>query len=390
MPPRTPRFAKDNLLRALPTVVTASSFDPLHPVRHLLFDELVSKRWRSLTGWSVLTEYGDRLPFVEGGTPHAASIPVGQYLTGTALAAAITTAMNAVGGIANTYLATYNDSVGQFTLARATGGASFSLPFGTGANLYRSVHRDLGFFLDEDLTGSASYSTPFVVRSGRQWIRFAFGQDVAPPWVVFTGSGLVGHLFGAPKVQYMTNDNPIVWNNPDSTDQIPFRTGMVAGALGSAFISPATNSYGLLEIHDPTNKMGYVDLGALHLGSYLQPPRVFAPGFSVLHDDLSIVMHGDQGSIHRSARPVGRRFDLEYRLMENADMKNLTDLFSGLGGVGAHLFVALDAQGAAGGGSELSETVYAALVEPLHVTHTSTSEELGRYSTRLVLLEEIS
>jgi len=166
---KTPRFAWQNGAAAAVTVITASDEQSAFPARNV-GDPSLAKTWRSKVGWTVTAGLYDKIDVLEGGVARVATIAAGSYTLATDEAGAVQAALNAMPGAVNTYTCTYNAATHKFTIARATGAATVSLLWSTGANAFKSAGKDLGFSVAADDTGATSYIADFVAYQSRKYL----------------------------------------------------------------------------------------------------------------------------------------------------------------------------------------------------------------------------
>src|SRR5688572_2545382 len=101
----TPRIAYVNELTGA-TLSCSSEQAPVFGVTNLL-DPTPTRVWRSKLGWNVVAGFNNKIYWAESGNNRVGTIATGNYVSGVAYAAAVTTAMNTAPGHVNTYLVTY-------------------------------------------------------------------------------------------------------------------------------------------------------------------------------------------------------------------------------------------------------------------------------------------
>ncbi len=107
----------------------------------------------------IINSKNNKIDFTEGGAQLTATITKGSY-SPDALCSEIKAAMEIPG--AQTYAVTFNEITRKFTIAQ--GGASFSLLFGSGTNVYVSTSGVLGYDI-EDQTGALTYDSQYALSS---------------------------------------------------------------------------------------------------------------------------------------------------------------------------------------------------------------------------------
>ena len=165
-----PRLAVDNLFTAAASTRSVSDADSSAPLDNLL-DQLRSKAWRTESGWTIVASFNDRLDFYDGSN-RTANLTPGNYSTGSALAAEIQTAMNAV---SSNCTCSYSGTTYHFTIGRTSG--TLHLRWNSGSNKARSICVDLGFFDSSDQSGSSSYESSLTVFQSRHWIKVDLGSS---------------------------------------------------------------------------------------------------------------------------------------------------------------------------------------------------------------------
>lgn len=262
------------------------------------------------------------LDFDEGAGELTATIANGTYSTGDDLAAALTTAMNAV-AVTNTYLVTYGALTKTFTIARATGAATLSLLWSSGTNAATSVGTVLGFIVSADDTSATTYESDYPatrinVRSG----------------IVLDHNAGLGGTF------------TLQWSNQSEWQALTDPDGSVAltgdDALRFAYWSTLRQfPFWVLMIEDQHNPDGYSEIGAVFVGDY-EDGIANTRSLSEKWEDLSEVEMTGNGGSFQNQRAVPRDWgSLEFLLVANPEKDELDLMLRGLG-VGGHLFVCLD------------------------------------------------
>ncbi len=124
----------------------------------------------------------------ENGTPFNGTIGTPAGWDGTSIAAAWQTALNAIGGISNTYAVAYNSVTAKFTVSRSAGAVAFGFNWATAAN---TLNKILGFNLANDSTGATQVSANVSYVNG-------------PPYVVIKSKKLVSQGTQTNKCFYKT------------------------------------------------------------------------------------------------------------------------------------------------------------------------------------------
>lgn len=357
--PRNPRLAYQNLTLLSQVSYLASSYDPNYPAVYIR-DTLLTKVWRSLIGWNVVVGFNDVFDFYEGGLPKLAVLAAGNYPTGAAYAAMLTSAMNAA-AIANTYLVSYAPATGLFTVARATGSATFSMELSQPSG--NTCAPDLGFVVGgSDAVNQTTYTAPNPAYHTREWLRVNLGSPLGVNLAIVTGHAPLA-----------TNGSIVVaGNSVDLWVIVPAAGGPypLAGdnRIQIAFLggasAPVTQAfqYWRVLVNDVSNPLGYSQLGIVFLGTYLQPARSFSAGYNRVLEDLSLVDRGDHGSVFQDQRATGEHFIVTWTRLNNLDYAGLEGAYKYLG-VGRPFFFVTDPLN-----QPVSSTFYCWLTKPLSAT----------------------
>jgi hypothetical protein len=308
------RFFLDNRLMDASMVYLPSSEEAQLPAEHLR-DQLRQAVWQTQGPW-VITEDNRRIDFDRGGVK-VATIALGTYATGTALAAAIVTAMEAADSLP-VWGCDYNVAATDKFRIRDAGGAplSFVLLWSTGANAYRSIGPDLGF----DVADSASVTTTTSDNDAYQSRHFIVfhqsdGSDIAASAAI-----LLEHNFdipGSAGVRSMvtiqgnaTND----WSAPTFSELFADLTSATPtlDPCPLVFSTPQTFAYWRLVIDDVQNPDGFAQLGILYLGIYTEPSVCCSESLKFTQQDFSQGANSISGSGFTSAEPDRETFGLEY------------------------------------------------------------------------------
>ena len=304
-----PRLNVTNRIAAAATLLSASSEQPSAP-KAWLKDQLRSKTWRSKLGWNVRAGENDKLDFTEGVTGDAtATLTAGNYATGAALATEIQTQMDAA-ATDNTYTVTYSGSTNKFTIARATGTATFGLEWATGANATTSIGRDLGFDVSADDTGLLSYEGDNASFKSREWVK----ADLGSPRSVASGI-VINHNLGAVGTIRLQGNATDVWTSP-TVDQL--LTGNAD--IRIAYIAEQSLRYWRLLIDDvSSNTAGYSEVGIWSSGPNTQPTVGYSIDFALQWQQLSEVSVAISGAHFQDERPQRPVWSLVWSEVPEAD-----------------------------------------------------------------------
>lgn len=336
MADRTPRIFYANGVYDAGLVITASSQDL--PVRGVfcLLDPTPSRRWRSKLGWNVVSGFNNKIYFTEAAVARIGTIVVGNYPSGTAMAAAVQTAMNTAPGVTQTYTVTYVGSV--FTITRATGASAVVLSFGVSNN--DSIHQDLAFdSTNVSAVGGASASAQAY--KSREWIKLHSSSSVFPgrTGIVYAHNMLPsGAFLPALLLQRLTTDT---FDNYGGTGEF-----MVGDDQARLFVNAGTSLdvrlWVRILIDDVrTGTVGYSEVGVIFYGDYLEPTRGVAQGWEQEQGQLTNYAVSDTGSVFVDLKPSPRSWSVEWRRLSRTDRDALV-AFQNVVRVGGSFFFSFD------------------------------------------------
>lgn len=308
-----PRLLWQNFMFLSNTIVTASSQDSAL-VAEFLREPLRSKVWRSKTGWTVVAGWNNKLDVRENVTDRVATITAGTYATGDLMAAAVQTALNAMGGT-NTYTCTYSAVTFKFTIARATGADSVTLKFATGANIATQAALDLAYTAT-DHSAATTYASDGTAYQSRHYITIDLGSALEVKAAVLMSTMNVS-ASATVTVQSSASGVSASLTAPTVTQAL---TGSTSCRLSS--FSGQTRRYWALVINDVTNTSGYAELGLFYLGSYFQPSYGMTPDMEFGRQELSNVAVADQGAQWVDVKASRKTFPHKYTAQTSTQKDN--------------------------------------------------------------------
>lgn len=90
-----------------------------------------------------------------------------------------------------------------------------------------------------------------------------------------------------------------------------YRVLLIPGSVSGRYVR--------LDMADPTNSAGYVQMGRLFIGSYLQPTINFQYGWKLGWKDLGLATRTDSGSVRFSKRGKHRVLELSWDYLEQGE-----------------------------------------------------------------------
>jgi hypothetical protein len=368
---RVVRIAYTNLVTAAASVIVPSSEETSLP-RAALTRPLTSDRWRSKTGWTIVTGENDKIDFDRVG-PDSATIAAGTYATGALLAAAIVTALEASDAVP-VWACSYSAVTFKFTISSDL---AFELLFGTGNTFFESsIHPDLGY-TSTDKASAVSHVGEAVAYQSRHSINVDLGAATA-----FTSGIVYGHNVSTSGTVTLHADATTmvgVYLGPETGD-VDFIQVLAGTDTRVAFFASQTLRYLRLVISDVQNSTGYGELGVWFAGVYVSPSTPQSVEESKAFAQLSETLVAAGGANHHVARTRRTEWALKWKTNSSADVAIFEALDLAMP-AGRNFFLSFDATD-----NPTTSTVYGYLTEgivqhrndgALYVIPVSFVESLG-------------
>lgn len=249
-----------------------------------------TKVWRSDLGWNIVAGVNDKIDITEGTTGDAiATLAAGNYATGALMATHIATVINAA-ATDNTWTCSYSTSTRKFTIGHDEGGngETGGLEWNTGASAATSAGPDLGYEVDADDTGAASYPSDNACRCSREWIQI----DLAAATKITRGA-IVSHNFSSSAVITL-------YRHTAATLSAATAVGTLTYDADFMFIEcDATYRYFWIHVSDIDNSNSYIEIGRAFLGEY-STTAWMAMGMELVLGDPSKPTKTPEGYIGRN------------------------------------------------------------------------------------------
>jgi hypothetical protein len=211
--------------------------------------------------------------FDEGGAEIAAVLTYGAY-NGQTLAAEIKARLDDGGAL--TYTVTYDEATAKFTIA-ATG--NFTLRWQSGTHIATDASDLLGFSSAADDTGAATYTGDYRrIHYSEEYT----GQLDAGSMVEVNYIALLGHNLSSAAVITLHGGDDASWTN-ETVDVITWTTGDIWFTLPAS----RTKRFYQINISDPENAAGYLEIKTIVLGKYWVPNRTYGTGYADGYEDVS-------------------------------------------------------------------------------------------------------
>lgn len=239
--------------------------------------------------------------YVNDGSNRTATISSGSYATGSALATAVQTALNAV---SSNWACTYSSTTYRFTITRSSGTGNLRL-----SQTSNAAWDTLGFTGSTDRT-SANYLADEVRIHTSEWYQIDLGS--AYPVSAIAAIGPIDEAFGVSygaTVRLMGSNVDGLWTAPGLTVTLTADYRGVFGFLDDQ--SDYTYRFWRFEVVDRTNAAGpsALKVGHLYIGDYVTlTTSNVAQGFSKDPTDQTVALESENGARYFRTLPKFRRF----------------------------------------------------------------------------------
>lgn len=330
------RLLGNNFMKESEILLSVSSQEPLLP-KEFVLDQVKTKVWRTLLGWTIVEGFNDRIDWTRGAAgPFVATLTPGTYATGALLAAQIETKMEAADAVQPFYTVLYNTSTHKFSIAHASG-LNTLLNWDSGPNSDRSFGADLGFRAENDSDSEVTHTGTYTSYQSRHYLVIARSDGAV---MEATAVALVSHnvqldpatSFSAAQtilVQASDSedfDNPILSQDMEVSSLLDPCVAYIVSLSGAR-----DRTHWRLLINAVQNPDGYFELGHLYLGTYEQPvSKVQSVSLSNDPEDFSDVVVAIDGTHYVDQRRSRGQWSILWKLAGVADTALLRAFFGEL------------------------------------------------------------
>jgi len=359
--------------------LTFSSEQTAFPVNNLFNKQRRSKVWRSNGYWDITSSNNEIVIRETAATPLTATVAVAEYMSSTALYAAIKAALEAAGGSTYTVESDATTLKVKITSDGSGGGGIFEIDWTSS-----SMADTLGFLTTEEDTGALSYIADALKIHTDEWIQFDFGLSTQPTAFFAIGQRNSPIKISPSATIKLQGNETDVWTTSVNTElTITYDDEVFASVNENGLYNEALR-YSRFQVIDSDNSQGYVELGALFLGTFFETARggVQFP-FRGDYIDRSTTVFSEGGQTFSDIREKSERFSTNWFGLTTADKELIDELFFDLG-TSVPFFVQFDPNQAFSG--RLQKYVRFVKFE------RSPSYELvspGVYAARMVFREEL-
>lgn len=308
--------------------LSQSSQQSAFPIENALNLQRRSKVWRSNGYWDI-TASNNTIIFRETtAVDLTATVAEAEYTSSTALFAAIKTALEAAGASVYTVEADATTLKVKITSDGAGGGGIFEIDWTTS-----TMGDILGYDTAAEDTGALTYTADVLKLATSEWIQFDFGISTQP-----TAFCLIGarndpiQITPSATIKIQGNETD-VWNPGSVNSEITLDyDDRVIASINSTGLWSEALRYARVLIEDLDNPNGYVEIGALFLGTFFEGTRgkVQFP-FRGVHVDRSNITFSEGGQTFSDIREQTERFQVRWFGLTVAEKEEIDDLFRELG-----------------------------------------------------------
>ena len=317
-----------------------SSAQAAFPVSNLYNAQRRSKVWRSNGHWEV-TSANQTIVFREtaAGPDLTAFVGVGDYSSTAALCAAVKAALEIAG--ASTYTVSTDTSTKKLKIASNGGGGDGTFRLRWTEVAAAGFAAMTGFATDVDDTGALTYTADELKIHTDEWIKWDMGISTNPTAFILIGPRNAPIKISPSAVIKLQGNETNVWTAP-SFDLTILHDDEVISLFSPGGLHTEALRYWRLQVIDPSNSNGYVEIGSLFLGIFFEPTRgaaVFPLGAQPV--DRSTTMFSEGGQSFSDRRQKTERFQLSWQHLTIAEKEELDAVFDEFG-TSDPLFVVLD------------------------------------------------
>jgi hypothetical protein len=291
------------------------------PVSNIFNWQRRSKVWRS-DGYFRVTNNNSRLIFREStGVDLTAVLSIGEY-TKTTLCAAIKSAMEVIGD--STYTVTYDTTYLKFRLqSNGVGGTGIFELVKTGSTLANSIG------LVADMSGALDYYMDDITIHGDdgEWILLDMGISTNPDAVIMIDRKQISLQITPQAVVKIQGNTTTNFDNPEYSQTLDY-DDEVLSYISDTGMSASSYRYWRVQIYDPRNPNGYIQLGSLFVGNFMSPSRGRAQfPLQQQYIDQSTTNYSEGGVGFSDNKFKTQSFNVSMFAYQKADIEELDTFF---------------------------------------------------------------
>lgn len=252
------RILKENYADAdLIVSQTYSSQLAAAPASNILAKIRRTKVWRSAGYWNI-TASNNVIKFKDSGGVLTATIAVAEYVTDATFLAAVDAALEAAGG--NDYTVTRDTATKKIKIT--SNGAAFQLLC---SNVGFTAKNILGYTGSSDLTGALTYTADTLKIHTSEFTRLDLGTASNVQAFALIGLRNQGIQLTSDAVVTLQGNTTDVWTSPQYEQVLDWKDDVISVFDVDGLFSGGLR-YWRLEIEDPSNPDGYIEISKIYLG----------------------------------------------------------------------------------------------------------------------------
>ncbi len=312
-----PEFLITNLIDA--ATMTESSEESSLPSENVQ-NPFRTKKWRSDSGWNIITGFNDAIDFEDGGGEENVALDPGNYATAALMGTEIKTQMETATG--DTITVSY--TARKFTIE--TDGGQLDLLWDSGTNTATSCGEDLGYDTSADDEGT-SHEADDESRCSREWIGIALSAATQAK-----RCAIVSHNFSSAAVVTLYRHTSDDLSAATAIDTITYDADFMVLEFD------ATYKHWWIHVDDIDNSNSYIEIGRAFLGDFSIVEYVEL-GMEFVLIDPSVPTTTPEGYIGRNERDQFKQVRFSFAELSETDRDNLISIYETIGAFDPFFFI---------------------------------------------------
>jgi len=321
-------LCRDNFLS--PDIVSnsfVSSEQTAFPVSNIYNAQRRSKVWRSNGFWDI-TDSNKTIIFRETiGVDLTVTLTVDEYNSDTTFFAELKTQMEAVG--ASTYTISRDTTTNKIKISsNGVGGGGIFQIIWTSCGALAST---LGFLTTENDIGALLYIADALNIGTSEWIKWDMGISTNPTAFILIGARNKPIAITPSATLKIQGNETDIWTNPSYEETLTYNDSAIAVFSDDGLHSEPLR-YWRLSIEDINNPQGFVEIGSLFLGDYLNPTRGAAQfPFKASYVDKSQTIFSEGGQTFSDIREKSEEFSIDWFGLTTIEKEDIDQFFDSFG-----------------------------------------------------------
>lgn len=308
--------------------LTFSSEQTAFPVNNALNLQRRSKVYRSNGYWEITSSNNEIIFRETSAVDLTATVAEAEYTSSTALYAAIKAALEAAGGSTYTVETDSTTLKVKITSDGAGGGGIFEVDWTSS-----SMAETLGFNTFEEDTGALTYTADILRIHTSEWIQFDFGISTQPTAFILIGKRNSPIAITPSATIKLQGNETDVWSSGTINSELTLTfDDEVISTINEDGLYNEALRYSRIFFEDKSNVNGYLEFGALFLGTFFSGTRgdVQFP-FRAQYIDRSKTTFSEGGQTFSDIREKSESFTTEWFGLTVSEKEEIDDLFDLLG-----------------------------------------------------------